>query len=50
MNNNQNQDRTECIVYARVVGWLTPTKCYNKGKAAEYLDRKTFKVEAEKLS
>ncbi|MGI6348239.1 MAG: hypothetical protein ACOXZ1_03560 [Patescibacteria group bacterium] len=50
MNNNQNQERTECIVYARVVGWLTPTKCYNKGKASEYLDRKTYKVDAEKVN
>ncbi|HNX10709.1 MAG TPA: anaerobic ribonucleoside-triphosphate reductase [bacterium] len=36
--------RTECIVYSRVVGWLTPVKNYNKGKAAEYKDRKTFVV------
>jgi hypothetical protein len=37
-------ERTECIIYSRVVGWLTPTKNYNKGKAAEYGDRKFFKV------
>lgn len=36
--------RQECIVYSRVVGWLTPVKNYNPGKAAEYKDRKTFKV------
>lgn len=35
--------RQECIVYSRVVGWLTPVKNYNPGKAAEYRDRKTFK-------
>ncbi len=39
--------RQECIVYSRVVGWLTPVKNYNPGKAAEYKDRKTFKVCAE---
>ncbi len=37
-------ERTECIVYSRVVGWLTPVKNYNKGKAAEYKDRQFFKV------
>jgi len=36
--------RQECIVYSRVVGWLTPVKNYNPGKASEYKDRKTFKV------
>ena len=36
--------RQECIVYSRVVGWLTPVKNYNPGKAAEYKDRKTFEV------
>ncbi len=34
--------RTECIVYSRVVGWLTPVKNYNPGKAAEYGDRVVF--------
>lgn len=37
-------ERQECIVYSRVVGWLTPVKNYNKGKAAEYKDRRFFKV------
>jgi len=36
--------RQECIVYSRVVGWLTPVKNYNPGKVAEYGDRKTFKI------
>jgi len=36
--------RQECIVYSRVVGWLTPVKNYNPGKSSEYRDRKTFKV------
>ena len=39
--------RQECIVYSRVVGWLTPVKNYNPGKAAEYKDRKTFEVCSE---
>ncbi|HTW96549.1 MAG TPA: anaerobic ribonucleoside-triphosphate reductase [Candidatus Methylomirabilis sp.] len=37
--------RQECIVYSRVVGWLTPVKNWNKGKKAEFNDRKTFTVD-----
>ncbi|NCD01023.1 hypothetical protein EOL94_02950 [bacterium] len=37
-------ERQECIIYSRVVGWLTPTKNWNKGKSSEYKDRKTFKI------
>ncbi len=37
-------ERQECLVYSRVVGWLTPTCNWNKGKSAEYKDRKTFKI------
>jgi len=36
--------RTECIVYSRVVGWLTPVKNYNPGKASEFKDRVTFVI------
>lgn len=36
--------RQECIVYSRVVGWFTPIKNFNPGKASEYTDRKTFEV------
>ena len=36
--------RTECIIYSRVVGWLTPVKNYNPGKVSEYKDRKVFKI------
>ena len=36
--------RQECIVYSRVVGWLTPVKNWNKGKKAEFGDRKTFDI------
>lgn len=45
----ETSKRTECIVYSRVVGWLTPTVNYNKGKFAEYCDRKTYKVSSEKV-
>lgn len=36
--------RQECIIYSRVVGWLTPVKSYNPGKAEEFKDRKVFKI------
>lgn len=34
--------RTRCEVYSRVVGYLTPVSQWNKGKKAEFSDRKTF--------
>lgn len=34
--------RQECIVYSRVVGWITPTSQWNKGKKSEFCDRKTY--------
>ncbi|KKP69068.1 MAG: hypothetical protein UR66_C0002G0125 [Candidatus Moranbacteria bacterium GW2011_GWE1_35_17] len=34
-----------CDVYSRVVGFHTPIQRWNKAKAAEWKDRKTFKVE-----
>jgi len=36
--------RTECIIYSRVVGWLTPTNAFNKGMEASYKNRKEFKI------
>jgi hypothetical protein len=35
--------RTACIVYSRVVGWLTPVKNYNPGKVSEWKQRVFFK-------
>lgn len=35
-------ERTECIIYSRVVGWITPTKNWNPGKKAEFGDRKNY--------
>jgi len=34
----------ECDVYSRVVGFHTPINRWNKGKAEEWKDRKTFRV------
>lgn len=37
----------ECDVYSRVVGFHTPINRWNKGKAAEWEDRKTFEVDGD---
>lgn len=34
----------ECEVYSRIVGYLRPVQQWNKGKKAEFLQRKTFNV------
>lgn len=43
----EEKNRTECLVYSRVVGWLTPTKNWNPGKVSEWKDRKTFDVNSK---
>jgi len=35
----------ECLVYSRIVGYITPINQWNKGKRQEYSERKTFKAE-----
>jgi len=37
--------RQECMVYSRVVGWITPLVNWNKGKRAEWEDRKEYDIE-----
>ena len=34
----------ECLVYSRVVGFLTPVRDWNDGKQSEWKDRKVFRV------
>ncbi len=34
----------KCEVYSRVVGYISPIKCWNKGKKAEWEVRKNYKV------
>ena len=36
--------RIPCLVYSRVVGYMTPTSQWNDGKKAEFADRKPFDV------
>lgn len=35
----------ECEIYSRIVGYIRPVKQWNKGKKAEFLNRKTFDME-----
>ena len=35
----------KCAVYSRVVGFLRPVSDWNKGKTAEWNDRKSFKLD-----
>lgn len=37
--------RTECEIWARIVGYIRPIQQWNEGKAEEFLDRKVFQVE-----
>lgn len=41
--------RQECIIYSRVVGWLTPLSSWNKGKRSEWNDRNVFNVNEESI-
>ncbi len=34
--------RQKCEVYSRVVGFIRPVRQWNKGKTAEFHDRKSF--------
>lgn len=45
----QNEDkRTLCEVFTRVMGYLRPVSQYNIGKKQEFKDRKWFKEEKTK--
>jgi len=35
-------NRTKCLVYTRVMGYLSPTYRYNVGKKSEFYSRKYF--------
>ena len=39
---NVRLQRTPCEVYSRVVGYIRPVNQWNKGKKAEYFDRKEY--------
>jgi len=39
------ETRTKCEIYSRVVGYLRPVENWNAGAAAQFEDRKTYKVQ-----
>jgi anaerobic ribonucleoside-triphosphate reductase len=38
----RNEERTECEIWSRVMGYHRPINSYNTGKASEYRDRVPF--------
>lgn len=49
-NEIENTHGTQTEVYARIVGYYRAVRNWNKGKAAEFVDRKMFDVEGGKCS
>ena len=43
MNGTDENNRTRCEVYSRVVGYLRPVEQWNDGKRAEFGDKVVFK-------
>jgi len=39
--------RIPCEVYSRIVGYFRPVRNWNKGKQAEFADRKVYRVTEE---
>lgn len=41
-----NGKRQPCLIFSRVVGWLTPTSNWNLGKQEEYKQRKEYETKS----
>lgn len=41
-SNNLDMRRQPCEVYSRIVGYLRPVGQWNKGKQAEFSERRTY--------
>lgn len=48
MDKENENKRTKCEVYSRVVGYMRPVNQWNLGKQQEYEDRKVFKMKKTK--
>lgn len=44
MNRLNNEKRTKCMVYTRVMGYHRPVESFNLGKQGEHKERKMFSV------
>ncbi len=42
--------RQPCEVYSRIVGYLRPVGQWNKGKRAEFFDRKEYNNQLQEIS
>jgi ribonucleoside-triphosphate reductase len=40
----EEKERTPCLVYSRVTGYLTPVQNWNDAKFSEYKNRVTYKI------
>ena len=38
--------RIPCLIYSRIVGYMTPTENWNAGKQQEFAERVTYRVES----
>lgn len=45
MEKEKNEGRTECEIWQRVVGWMSPRSNMNPGKIAEVVDRKMYNID-----
>jgi len=46
----KKEERQECEVYSRVVGYLRPVNQWNEGKREEFDNRKEYSFEKTKTS
>lgn len=42
-----NEERTRCEVFSRIVGYYRPTQQWNKSKQSEFKDRKTYETDTK---
>lgn len=42
----EGEVKVKCLVFSRIVGYLTAVDDWNRGKQAEFADRATFDVTA----
>ena len=40
----KTKERTKCLIYSRVVGYMAPVTSWNAGKQSEFKDRKVYKI------
>jgi anaerobic ribonucleoside-triphosphate reductase len=46
----KDEERTQCEVWTRVMGYHRPTSSFNPGKVSEFKDRKWYKLSPNSLA